>query len=138
MEVVAFGIVIEVRAVSFSKAWASTFVTVYGSRIVSNACLLYTSYVEKPFDAELLLVKIRSLLRRSYEYTQSDREYLESGLVYDRGQGILLYKNQPIEMTKSENRIMSILADYKGQVVDREKMCIRDRCICITFTNSPF
>lgn len=79
-------------------------------------------YVEKPFDAELLLVKIRSLLRRSYEYTQSDREYLESGLVYDRGQGILLYKNQPIEMTKSENRIMSILADYKGQVVDRETL----------------
>ena len=79
-------------------------------------------YVEKPFDAELLLVKIRSLLRRSYEYTQSDREYLESGLVYDRGQGILLYKNQPIEMTKSENRIMGILADYKGQVVDRETL----------------
>ena len=79
-------------------------------------------YVEKPFDAELLLVKIRSLLRRSYEYIQSDREYLESGLVYDRGQGILFYENQPIEMTKSENRIMSILADYKGQVVDRETL----------------
>ena len=32
-------------------------------------------YVEKPFDAELLLVKIRSLLRRSYEsvsYTHLD------------------------------------------------------------------
>ena len=25
-------------------------------------------------------------------------------------------------MTKSENRIMSILADYKGQVVDRETL----------------
>ena len=79
-------------------------------------------YVEKPFDAELLLVKIRSLLRRSYEYVQSDREYLESGLVYDRGQGILFYENQPIEITKSESRIMSILADYKGQVVDRETL----------------
>lgn len=79
-------------------------------------------YVGKPFDAELLLVKIRSLLRRSYEYVQSDREYLESELIYDRGQGILLYQNEPIEMTKSENRIMSILADYKGQVVDRETL----------------
>ena len=33
-------------------------------------------YVEKPFDGELLLVKIRALLRRAYEYTVSDREYL--------------------------------------------------------------
>ena len=49
-------------------------------------------------------------------------EYLESGLVYDRGQGILFYENQPIEITKSESRIMSILADYKGQVVDRETL----------------
>lgn len=79
-------------------------------------------YVEKPFDPEILLVKIRSLLRRTYEYTQSDREYLESGLIYDRGQGTLLYENQVIEMTKSENRIMGILADYKGQVVDRETL----------------
>ena len=47
---------------------------------------------------------------------------LESELIYDRGQGILLYQNEPIEMTKSENRIMSILADYKGQVVDRETL----------------
>lgn len=52
-------------------------------------------YVEKPFDAELLLVKIRSLLRRSYEYVQSDREYLESELIYDRGQGFYSIKMSP-------------------------------------------
>ena len=43
-------------------------------------------YVEKPFDPELLLVKIRS------------------------------------EMTKSENRILGLLADHKGKVVGREEL----------------
>ena len=42
---------------------------------------------KKPFDGELLLVKIRSLLRRAYEYTVIDRKYLAEGLLYDRGTG---------------------------------------------------
>ena len=79
-------------------------------------------YVEKPFDPELLLVKIRALLRRAYEYTQNEREYIGNDLIYDRSQGILFYQGTPIEMTKSENKIMGLLADRKGQVVDRESL----------------
>ena len=79
-------------------------------------------YVEKPFDTELLLVKIRSLLRRAYEYTQADREYIRENLVYDRNQGVLLYEGKMIEMTKSENRILSLLAENKGNVVEREEL----------------
>lgn len=77
-------------------------------------------YVEKPFDSELLLVKIRSLLRRAYEYTQNDREYIGRDLIYDRGQGVLIYKDRVIELTKSESRIMSMLAEGRGRVVERE------------------
>ena len=46
--------------------------------------------MEKPFDPELLLVKIRSMLRRAYEYRESQRTvlaeqvFLEDGVVTDR------------------------------------------------------
>lgn len=79
-------------------------------------------YVEKPFDGELLLVKIRALLRRAYEYTASDREYLAPGLLYDRGQGKLVYKGESTELTRSENKILSLLSDHKGKVVERERL----------------
>lgn len=79
-------------------------------------------YVEKPFEPELLLIKIRALLRRAYEYTQNEREHIGEELVYDRGQGVLICKGQVIEMTRSENRIMSLLADRRGQVVERETL----------------
>lgn len=79
-------------------------------------------YVEKPFDPELLLVKIRSLLRRAYEYTLNEYEYVGEDLIYDRNQGILLYHGRRIEMTKSENRILGLLADHKGKVVRREEL----------------
>lgn len=79
-------------------------------------------YVEKPFDPELLLVKIRSLLRRTYEYTQNECEYVGENLIYDRNQGVLFYQGHRIEMTKSENRIWGLLADHKGKVVGREEL----------------
>ncbi len=79
-------------------------------------------YVEKPFDPELLLVKIRSLLRRTYEYTQNECEYVGKDLIYDRNQGVLFYQGHRIEMTKSENRILGLLADHKGKVVGREEL----------------
>lgn len=79
-------------------------------------------YVEKPFDSELLLVKIRQLFRRAYEYTQNEREYISDDLIYDRNKGVLLYKGISIELTKSENRIFSLLADKRGQVVERETL----------------
>lgn len=79
-------------------------------------------YVEKPFDGELLLVKIWSLLRRAYEYTVIDREYLAEGLLYDRGQGNLVYQGQTAELTRSENKILGLLADNRGKIVERERL----------------
>lgn len=43
-------------------------------------------------------------------------------LIYDRNQGVLFYQGHRIEMTKSENRILGLLADHKGKVVGREEL----------------
>ena len=80
-------------------------------------------YVEKPFDHELLLVKIRSLLRRTYEYAQAEREIVREGLIYDRNQGKLIFEeDSEIELTKSENKIFALLLDHRGEVVERETL----------------
>ena len=79
-------------------------------------------YMEKPFDSELLLVKIRSMLRRAYEYRKNDREYLTDGGYYDNAEGIFTYGEQSVELTKSENKIMSALVECRGKVVEREKL----------------
>ena len=79
-------------------------------------------YMEKPFDSELLLVKIRSMLRRAYEYRKNDREYLTDGGYYDSAEGIFTYGEQSVELTKSENKVMSALVECRGKVVEREKL----------------
>ena len=79
-------------------------------------------YMEKPFDSELLLVKIRSMLRRAYEYQKNDREYLADGAYYDSAEGIFTYGDRTAELTKSENKIMNALLEHRGKVVEREKL----------------
>lgn len=107
-------------------------------RKVSNVPLLYLSsrdqnadkvmamaaggddYVEKPFDSELLLLKIRAMLRRAYEYTASDRIYLCDGMYYESGQFVC--GGRMAELTKSESKIMAALLSKRGAVVGREQL----------------
>ena len=77
-------------------------------------------YVEKPFDPELLLIKIRSLLRRTYEYRSNEREYLGENMYYENGSFVC--KDQVAELTKSESKIMGALLERKGNIVSREKL----------------
>ncbi len=77
-------------------------------------------YVEKPFDPELLLVKIRSMLRRTYEYTGSDKIYISQDIYYENG--TVAGNGMEKELTRSENKIMSVLLSEKGNVVSREQL----------------
>lgn len=77
-------------------------------------------YVEKPFDPELLLLKIRAMLRRAYEYTANDRIYLNDQMYYESGQFVCAGK--AVELTKSESKIMASLLSGQGTVVSREKL----------------
>lgn len=77
-------------------------------------------YVEKPFDPELLLLKIRAMLRRAYEYTANDRDYLNDSMYYENG--MFFCDGKSVELTRSESKIMSTLLSKRGSIVSREKL----------------
>ena len=79
-------------------------------------------YIEKPFDLELLLVKIKAILRRTYEYKHSEKEYLDEDTSYDIVRGRFVYQNKVLELTKSEGKIMSTLLGQRGNWVTREQL----------------
>ena len=53
-------------------------------------------YIEKPFDLELLLVKIKAILRRTYEYKHLEKEYLDEDTSYDIVRGRFVYQNNEV------------------------------------------
>lgn len=79
-------------------------------------------YIEKPFDLELLLVKIKAMLRRTYEYKHLEKEYLDEDTCYDIVSGRLNYRDRVLELTKSEGKIMSTLLESRGNWVTREQL----------------
>lgn len=79
-------------------------------------------YVEKPFRLELLKAKIEAILRRTYQYKVKDRIYLNEDLYFEHVTSTLIYKNQEVELTKSEKKIFARLMESRPDVVTREEL----------------
>ena len=66
-------------------------------------------YITKPFSTEVLISKINALLRRSYDYNNSDTLIYYNDAVLDIEKCIFRYDDKEIELTKNEIKILSLL-----------------------------
>lgn len=79
-------------------------------------------YITKPFSTEVLISKINALLRKSYDYNNSDTLIYYNDAVLDIEKCIFRYDDKEIELTKNEIKILSLLIKNKEKVVSREKI----------------
>ena len=79
-------------------------------------------FIAKPFDSSVLMAKIQAMLRRSYDFAQSAPLLEHRGAILDTGSNVLLYKDEKIELTKNDYRILLTLMSGKGKVISREKL----------------
>ncbi|MBS6534722.1 response regulator transcription factor [Peptoniphilus harei] len=78
-------------------------------------------YLTKPFELDLLQIKIRALLRRAYEYIET-RNILYKDISLDCDKMIISRENKEIELTKNEFKILEILLEKPGKVVNRDEI----------------
>ncbi|MEF3318256.1 response regulator transcription factor [Peptoniphilus grossensis] len=78
-------------------------------------------YLTKPFELELLQIKIRALLRRAYEYVET-RNIFYKDISLDCDKMIISRDNKEIELTKNEFKILEILLGKPGKVVNRDEI----------------
>lgn len=79
-------------------------------------------FIPKPFDLEVLTVKIQAMLRRSYDFAGTGSMLEHKGAILNLNETTLTYQEQKIELTKNEFRILEILMENKEKVVSREKL----------------
>lgn len=81
-------------------------------------------YVTKPFSLRELLSRIRAQLRRTYgEFAAADSNLLYVGdLVVDRGRGQVYRGDQPINLTPTEFRLLTFMAQHPNQVLSRAQI----------------
>lgn len=79
-------------------------------------------FIPKPFDLEVLTVKIQAMLRRSYDFAGTGSMLEHKGAILNQNETTLTYQEQKIELTKNEFRILEILMENKEKVVSRETL----------------
>lgn len=79
-------------------------------------------FIAKPFDLEVLTVKIQAMLRRSYDFAGTGSMLEHKGAILNLNETTLTYQEQKIELTKNEFRILEILMENKEKVVSRETL----------------
>lgn len=78
-------------------------------------------YLTKPFELELLQIKIRALLRRAYEYIETKNIFYKD-IRLNCDNMIISRENKEIELTKNEFKILEILLEKPGKVVNRDEI----------------
>ncbi|SHE34481.1 DNA-binding response regulator, OmpR family, contains REC and winged-helix (wHTH) domain [Seinonella peptonophila] len=85
-------------------------------------------YLTKPFQLELLLAKVRALLRRSYGELSSmnqQKPFLAelnvNGLILRLDQMEMVYNGETISLTKNECKLLHLILSQSGKVVTREE-----------------
>lgn len=81
-------------------------------------------YITKPFDVQVLISKINALMRRTYDYSESESLIYYKDAVLDVEKCTFRYRGEVIELTKNEMKILSLLIKSKGKVVSRDKLML--------------
>lgn len=82
-------------------------------------------FVAKPFDVNVLIAKIRALLRRSYDFAEGAVIIEHNGALLNIADATLTAFGERIELTKNEFRILQTLLENKGKIVTREELMNR-------------
>jgi len=78
-------------------------------------------FVTKPYNTQILLARIESILRRTERTNMSDIiEY--NGLQFNSASSSVTYDGKTDELTKNEMKILNYLLKHKGKIVSRSDL----------------
>ena len=73
-------------------------------------------YIEKPYDIDIMLAKIRGIFRRRYSLD----ELTDGGIRVDKINRIVYRANTPLELTAKEFDLLLLLMENKGRTLSKE------------------
>lgn len=77
-------------------------------------------YVEKPFDIDVLLAKIKSNLRRSYQLSDENSILVDGNIKIDLDANSVFIGNKQVEMTIKEYELLVLFFQNKGKTLRKE------------------
>ena len=79
-------------------------------------------FIAKPFDMQVLTVKIQAILRRSYDFAGNSSVLEHKGAMLNISEAELSYEGESLELTKIELKILQTLFENKAAIVTRDTL----------------
>lgn len=79
-------------------------------------------FISKPFDLDVLAVKIQALLRRTYSFSKDYSILTFHDVLLNLLDSTLSFRDQKISLTKNELKILQILFEHPGMIVSRNDL----------------
>ena len=78
-------------------------------------------FVTKPYNIQILLARIASIIKRTYKNNISD-VLIYKELTLNLSRGTISVNNSEFEITKNEHKILNCLMKNKGNIVTRDEL----------------
>jgi two-component system OmpR family response regulator len=101
------------------------FLTARGLKVdkIKGLMLQADDYLVKPIDEEELVLRIRSVLRRTYSHINAtDDNYTIGNLAFEPSNQVLKWEGGSQMLTEKESAILHILCKQKGNLVSRKSI----------------
>ena len=82
-------------------------------------------FISKPFDLDVLDAKVQAVLRRTYSFGKSSNILEHGEAILNLGSGTLVFREETVDLTRNELRILQILFEHAGKVVSRDAIMTR-------------
>lgn len=82
-------------------------------------------FIAKPFDLTVVAAKIQAVIRRAYSYHGQVNILEHKGVILNLNEATLAYKNEKINLTKNDFKILQILLEQPGTVISRDAIMVR-------------
>ena len=80
-------------------------------------------YIDKPFSMDILIAKVKAILRRTYSYLDTNYTTISfDDMILDIEKSIITHEDNSVELTRNECQIMSLLIRASGKIVSRSKI----------------
>lgn len=78
-------------------------------------------FITKPYNTQILLARINSVLKRAYS-KEVQESMVYKDLILNLSNGTISYKDNTLNLTKNEIKILSYLMKNKGKIISRENL----------------
>jgi len=79
-------------------------------------------YIRKPFSLKELLIRIETLLKRSFYHDASEYIDIDTNIKYDITKEDLLIDNQSVILGNKESKLLKLFLKYKGEVLSHDRI----------------